>query len=554
VKVNNLIPNNSLNNNNLSFLNKLNGKSNSKSILFSNKNLSDTTSNIKSKQSLNSKNNLIMTNNLALDNTKNADSLQRKTICKDSSKEKSQEIPSKSNPSSEFYFKKIDPLIDKTKAKYNPFKDGFNRGASNMNTDKKTSKNKPNCKIINISNSKTCESKKVSYIEKKEINLHNKTKNSSIFNLSNNVDQTTMTKSVTHTNLSKQQSTSKNENNSSMKFELKNFDKINKYNDSEMFKFITSSIDRIERIEKLKESNSKGVSPTNITCGTNKKTNDQNSPKTLKKEKNDKCDQSNTGKKHKSLIEQISFDAKENGMNDIFTNLGNLNDQNKSRNQQRNTFVKNNFFCSDRNQSFQSNTLNKNTMKEKSNKQGILPKSTFEMENKTVHKVPGNAKYNTNFRLNLEKTLKKKENGGINYNSNVGNSNNFFTKIDNTTKINFRINNKYNGKFHVYIDKYYLINTNNNSKIELKKQNTLNKKTQNKSVSKDKITNSNSTKDYQNKAFKTIHETSTTNNKNNSYFLKKSDILIKYKANLIKDKKITEKQRKLSYDLKAQNI
>jgi len=193
-------------------------------------------------------------------------------------------------------------------------------------------------------------------------------------------------------------------------------------------------------------------------------------------------------------------------------------------------------------------------MKEKSNKQGILPKSTFEMENKTVHKVPGNAKYNTNFRLNLEKTLKKKENGGINYNSNVGNSNNFFTKIDNTTKINFRINNKYNGKFHVYIDKYYLINTNNNSKIELKKQNTLNKKTQNKSVSKDKITNSNSTKDYQNKAFKTIHETSTTNNKNNSYFLKKSDIFIKYKANLIKDKKITEKQRKLSYDLKAQNI
>jgi hypothetical protein len=106
------------------------------------------------------------------------------------------------------------------------------------------------------------------------------------------------------------------------------------------------------------------------------------------------------------------------------------------------------------------------------------------------------------------------------------------------------------------LDNHYLINTNNHSKIELKKQNTLNKKTQNKSVSKDKIINSNSTKDYKNKAFRTIHEsnTTTTNNKNSSFFLKKSDILIKYKANLIKDKKKTEKQRKLSYDLKAQNI
>lgn len=382
-----------------------------------------------------------MTNNLNHDKIKHSDSISKKPISSENCIDQSQDTPSKHLPANDFYFKKIDPLIDKTKAKYIMFINSY-RGSSNINTENKLNKNKNSGNANNQSNSKTSEGKRVSYIEKKEIYLHNKTKYSTIYNLSNMVDQTTLTKSITNANLSKLQNSSKNENNPNIKFELKNLERYHKYNDSEMFKFITSSIERIDR---LKKSNSKTVSPNNITNNTNNKTNDNNSPKINKKDKNE---HSKSGKKHKSNIEQISFDAKENGMHDLFTNLGNLNDQNKSRNQQRNTFTKNNIFNSDRNQSFQSNTLLKNTMKEKSNKAGALPKSTFEMENKTVYKVPGKTKFNTNLRLNLEKTLKKKkENGGINYSSNAGNSNNFYTKIDNTTKINFRINNKLNGRF-----------------------------------------------------------------------------------------------------------
>ena len=126
----------------------------------------------------------------------------------------------------------------------------------------------------------------------------------------------------------------------SIKFELKNFYKIeshNKNKDSEALKFITSSIDRIER---LKHDNSKDVSPNNITSNTNIKT-ENDSPEINKKDCENKVLQALN-----QPCNQISFEAKENTSNnkiqEIFANIGNLNIQGKSRNQ-KNNFFKNNF-------------------------------------------------------------------------------------------------------------------------------------------------------------------------------------------------------------------
>lgn len=293
------------------------------------------------------------------------------------------------------------------------------------------------------SNQKGLVSKKVSYVEKKEIYLHNKSKNSSIFNMSNNNDHSTLTKSLHNITQSKVQNSSKNEGNSSVKFELKNLDKLHKNKESELFRFITSSIDRIER---LKDDKSKDVSPNNITSNTNNKTHDYNSPQPNKKDSKPETRAKN-GQTYGPTADQISFEAKDNtnGMQDIFDSLGGLNVQGKSRNQQRNNFVKNNIFNSDKNPSFHSNTLQKNTMKEKSSSKqnGILPKNTFEIENRTVHKTGGNQKFVSNLTLNKEKQRNKKENGGtgVQFN-NVANGSSFLTKVDNATKINFRINSK----------------------------------------------------------------------------------------------------------------
>ena len=281
----------------------------------------------------------------------------------------------------------------------------------------------------------------MSYIEKNEIFLNNKTKNSSIINLSNNVDQTTLSKSLNNANQSRVQNSSKNDMNSSnsIKFELKNFYKIeshNKNKDSEALKFITSSIDRIER---LKHDNSKDVSPNNITSNTNIKT-ENDSPEINKKDCENKVLQALN-----QPCNQISFEAKENTSNnkiqEIFANIGNLNIRGKSRNQ-KNNFFKNNFFNSEKNPSLPSKTTQKN-LKEKSNKQTGLPRSTFEIENKTVNDKLSNNKINSNLTMNDENGKPKKKDVRLNYN-NVSN-NLFLTKIENVTKINFR-NHQSRGK------------------------------------------------------------------------------------------------------------
>lgn len=115
IKGNNLIPNNSLNNNNLSFLNKLTVKGNSKpSLLLTNKiNLGDTISNFKSKNTQNSKNNLVMSNNYLIENSKQNDIVKKSNL-----EDKTQDSAAKSTgKQSSCFFKKIDPLLDKSKIK-----------------------------------------------------------------------------------------------------------------------------------------------------------------------------------------------------------------------------------------------------------------------------------------------------------------------------------------------------------------------------------------------------------------------------------------------------
>ena len=430
------------------------------------------------------------------------------------------------------------------------------RANSNIASDKKLGKNfnKALNYINNTSNLNN--SKKVSYIEKKEIYLHSKSKNSSIVNLSNNIDQTTLTKSLNNANQSKAQNSSKNDH-STILFELKNLDKIHHKNkDSDVFRFITSSIDRIDR---LKQDNSKDISPNNITSNTYNKSDNYSSPQTnMKDYKETKISQALPAKNEQISFEEVKENNTNNKIQDMFASLEDLNIQGKSRNnQQRNNFVKNNLFNSEKNPSFHSNTIQKN-VKEKNCKIGVLPRSTYEIENKTVHKVVANQKICSNFTLISEKRNPKKKENGLNYN-NAGN-NAFLTKIDNATKINFRVKNQTAGKQMTNLERPTVKSNNLYCKIDVKKANgtgTSKKQNTNKSISKEKIVKNNQMnqfRDDKTNAVKILQDKNPSTAKNNSHYLKKSENLPKYKGSSIIDSKLIEKNRKLSYDYKTKFV
>ena len=308
---------------------------------------------------------------------------------------------------------------------------------------------------------------------------------------------------------------------------------------------------------------SKEVSPNNITSNTNNKTNDYNSPQQSNKgkinqlffeSKKEKVLQSYLAfssilHTNESKAKKESFETKEitnnNQSNDklVFENLNNVKFQNKSRNQQINNLVKINNFNSEKTPSYQSITLTqqKNT-REKNAKHSVIQRSTF--ENKTMHKVIKNQKFNSNFTLNFCKNQIKKQEM---YNNN---NNSFLTKIDNATKINFRLNNNNNkllGMLYINnLEKNTAIIANFYTKIEVKKKIASTKQTDNKSLSKDKL--SRLKIKGQVKKFKVIHN--QTNIKNNSSDLKNNDYISKNKINLIVDL-LYEKNRKLSYDNKS---
>jgi hypothetical protein len=89
------------------------------------------------------------------------------------------------------------------------------------------------------------------------------------------------------------------------------------------------------------------------------------------------------------------------------------------------------------------------------------------------------------------------------------------------------------------------------NKIEVKKpqQAPQAKKAVNKSISKERIVSINQFRNDKAKAVKALQDKTTSTQKNNSYYLKKSELLGKAKGNF--DSKINENNRKLSYDNKA---
>lgn len=106
----------------------------------------------------------------------------------------------------------------------------------------------------------------------------------------------------------------------------------------------------------------------------------------------------------------------------------------------------------------------------------------------------------------------------------------------------------------VYLDKFTITSTNIYNKIEVKKTTQYNsnsqaiKQTINKSISKERMVNVNHFLEDKSRAMKGIQDKTQNPQKNNSYYLKKSDFIGKVKGT--SDNKATENNRKLSYDNK----
>lgn len=121
LKVYSIIPNNSLNYNNLSFLKKLNCKDDSKTTLMINKNHQNETVDKKNNLNQNSKNNLILKSQQGIKSQKKIDFMNNNTLLKENeynSTYNEKEVKAKSiNNLNNFYYKKIDPIIEKAKIK-----------------------------------------------------------------------------------------------------------------------------------------------------------------------------------------------------------------------------------------------------------------------------------------------------------------------------------------------------------------------------------------------------------------------------------------------------
>lgn len=85
------------------------------------------------------------------------------------------------------------------------------------------------------------------------------------------------------------------------------------------------------------------------------------------------------------------------------------------------------------------------------------------------------------------------------------------------------------------------------SKIDVKKTKNAIFKQENKSNSKEKMIKMNQFRENKIKAVKLINQNTASEKKNNTYCLKKTEFLTKYKGNLIINAKLIEKNRKLSY-------
>jgi hypothetical protein len=121
LKVYSIIPNNSLNNNNLSFLKKLNCKDDSKTTLIINKIHQNETVDKKNNLNQNCKNNLILKSQQGIKSQKKIDFMNNNTLLKENeynSTYNEKEVKAKSiNNLNNFYYKKIDPIIEKAKIK-----------------------------------------------------------------------------------------------------------------------------------------------------------------------------------------------------------------------------------------------------------------------------------------------------------------------------------------------------------------------------------------------------------------------------------------------------